>query len=53
MVDDGAGLVDLKFASPLLRFTYDEYLNLILGYEFWEYEHLDWLYEEYKIIIQS
>ena len=45
--------IDLRFASPLFRFTFGEYLQQILNYEPWEYEHLDWLYEEYINIEQS
>ncbi len=45
--------VDLRFASPIFRFTFEEYLEHILGYEPWEYEHLDWLYQEYQSIAQS
>jgi len=52
VVDDPAS-VDLKFASPLFRFTFEQYLQLFLKYDPWEYEHLDWLYEEYKLIEQS
>ena len=46
-------MVDLRFGSPLFRFTFEEYLTNILGYEIYEYEHLDWLYEEYLLIEQS
>jgi len=53
MVSDGAGLVDLKFASPHWRFTFEQYLKDFLHYEPWEYEHLDWLYAEYLDILQS
>ncbi len=44
---------DLKFNSPLFRFTFEQYLQKFLNYEPWEYEHLDWLYEEYTQIWQS
>ena len=44
---------DLKFGSPLFRFTFEEYLQRFLNYEPWEYEHLDQLYKEYKGILQS
>jgi hypothetical protein len=45
--------VSLKFGSPLWRFTFEEYLQYFLHYEVYEYEHLDWLYEEYCEILQS
>lgn len=45
--------VDLKFGSPLFRFTFEEYLKYFLNYDPWEYEHLDWLYKEYESILQS
>ena len=44
---------DLRFACPLqMKFTFEEYLEHILHYDPWEYEHLDWLYEEYRKIQQ-
>ncbi len=50
---DLEAIPDLKFATPLFRFTFDEYLEYFLHYDPWEYEHLDWLYEEYQAILQS
>jgi len=44
---------NLKFAAPHFRFTFEQYLKDFLHYDPWEYEHLDWLYEEYQAILQS
>ena len=44
---------NLAFACPLIRFSFDEYLQQVLGYEVYEYEHLDWLYAEFVEIHQS
>jgi hypothetical protein len=44
---------DLRFGAPHWRFTFEQYLKDFLHYDPWEYEHLDWLYEEYQAILQS
>lgn len=45
--------IDLKFASPLLRFTFDEYLLHFYGFEVYEVESVEYYQNQYKNIIFS
>ena len=45
--------IDLKFRSPLFRFTFSEYLLHFYGYETYEQEELDHYYSDYKHIYFS
>ena len=44
---------DLKFSTPLFRFTFSEYLLHFYGYEAYEQEELDHYYSDYKHIYFS
>ncbi len=44
---------DLKFSTPLFRFTFCEYLLHFYGYEAYEVEDDEYYYNQYKTIIFS
>lgn len=44
---------DLKFSTPLFRFTFEEYLKHFYGYEAYEVEDVEYYQDQYKNIIFS
>jgi len=44
---------DLQFATPLFRFTFDEYLLHFYGYEAYEVEDVEYYINNYNSIIFS
>jgi len=45
--------IDLKFRSPLFRFTFDQYLLHFYGFEVYEVESIEYYQKQYKSIIFS
>jgi hypothetical protein len=45
--------IDLRFATPQWRFTFSEYLQLICNFDPWEYEDLEYYYQQYQHIYFS
>ena len=45
--------IDLKFRSPLFRFTFEEYLSHFYGFEVYEVESVEYYIKQYKSIIFS
>ena len=41
---------DLQFATPLFRFTFDEYLLHFYGYEVYEVEDVEYYQNNYNLI---
>ena len=44
---------DLKFGSPLFRFTFEDYLLHFYGYEAFEVEDVEYYQKEFKNILFS